>query len=104
VLPTITEAEYDYFQLLKNIEVKCKRDEERIKTLNEGFAKQRDAADKDQGGVSIPENERDSKFMELAHKTLIGNEVTLKTTRERLNTSESRVKKYSQSAGLGVTT
>jgi hypothetical protein len=102
MLPTITEAEYDYFQLLENIEVRCKRDEERIKILNEAFAKQRDATDKDQGGVAIPENERDSKFMELAHKTLNGNEVTLKSTRQRLNNSESRVKKYSQSAGLAM--
>jgi hypothetical protein len=102
MLPTITEAEYDYFQLLKTLEVRCKRDEERISLLKEVFAKQRDAVDKDQGGVTIPETENDAKFVELAHKTLIGNEVTLKSTRERLNTSESRVKKYSQSAGLGV--
>jgi hypothetical protein len=102
MLPTITEAEYDYFQLLKTVEIKCKRDEDRINLLKEAFAKQRDAIDKDQGGCTIPKTEEDAKLVELAHKTLIGNEVTLKSTRQRLNTSESRVKKYSQAAGLGV--
>jgi hypothetical protein len=98
MFPTITEAEYDYFQLLKTLEVRCKRDEERIKRLNDEFVKQKNAAGK--GKIAIPENESSSKMMELAHKTLIGNEVTLKTTRVRLNASESRVKNYSDTAGV----
>jgi hypothetical protein len=92
MLPTITEAEYTYFQFLKRLDVRCKQDEDRLKRLNEVFAQQSEAVGEKQ--CELDDHEDAPRIVELAHKMLNSSDVALRTTRERLNESESRMKGF----------
>lgn len=100
LLPTITQAEYDYFQAIKRLNLKCTQMEREVKQLNEEVTPRCDALD--ESTVSEAVKNLDEESIKRANALLRYESEVLRKIRERFAKTEELTQQLAREHGIAT--